>query len=158
MITSRSAAETCCCESGGTRRPPRSPIIRRGISPPPFACPCRHAIRDRPHNAASVFNAESEKQRWGRGGGKLMRVDRPERWKSYEKMIEGALLGGKTDGVREEGGRGEEASREGDGLIFAGRRLGGVRKKKRKRCLGDVASSGRSEIVSGSPNVATLRR
>lgn len=36
----------------------------------------------------------------------LMRVDRLERWRSYEKMIEGGLLGGskgrETDGVREE--------------------------------------------------------
>lgn len=35
-----------------------------------------------------------------------MRVDRPEKWRSYEKMIEGGLLGGsegkETDGVREE--------------------------------------------------------
>lgn len=39
-----------------------------------------------------------------------MRVDRLERWRSYEKMIEEGLLGGsegrETDGVREEGGGG----------------------------------------------------
>lgn len=39
-----------------------------------------------------------------------MRVDRLERWRSYEKMIERGLLGGskgrETDGVREEGEEG----------------------------------------------------
>lgn len=35
-----------------------------------------------------------------------MRVDRPERWRSYEKMIEGGSEGRETDGVREEGEEG----------------------------------------------------
>lgn len=54
-----------------------------------------------------------------------MRVDRLERWRSYEKMIEGGLLGGRegreTDGVREEGGGGIQRPATGsdrDGLIL----------------------------------------
>lgn len=54
-----------------------------------------------------------------------MRVDRLERWRSYEKMIEGGLLGGsegrETDGVREEGGGGIQRPTTGsdrDGLIL----------------------------------------
>lgn len=54
-----------------------------------------------------------------------MRVDRPERWKSYEKMIEGALLGGsegrETDGVRvewEEGFKDPATGCDRDGLVL----------------------------------------
>lgn len=55
-----------------------------------------------------------------------MRVDRPERWRSYEKMIEGALLGGREGGKRDrwcEGGRGVGLQRpatgsDRDGLVL----------------------------------------
>lgn len=57
-----------------------------------------------------MFNAQGEGERRGGRQWELMRVDRPERWRSYEKMIEGGLLGGsegkETDGVREEGEEG----------------------------------------------------
>jgi len=54
-----------------------------------------------------------------------MRMDRPERWRTDEKMIEGGLLGGseggETDGVREEGDGGMQRPATGgdrDGLIL----------------------------------------
>lgn len=57
-----------------------------------------------------MFNAESV---WGERQRELMRVDRLERRRSYEKMIEGGLLGGsagrETDGAR---GEGEEGFKE----------------------------------------------
>lgn len=54
-----------------------------------------------------------------------MRMDRPERWRSYEKMIEGGLLGG-SEGKRDrwcEGRRGGGIQRpatgsDRDGLIL----------------------------------------